>query len=279
MGSAKGTTKSGGRKNLMDKFYTKPEVAAALIEKTEPAKFDVVIEPSAGSGAFSSQIPNCIALDLEPEGEGINRQDWFLYERERTSSNERVLVIGNPPFGQQNNLAIAFINHAARLADKVAFVLPISFKKESVQNRLAPNLHLIYEEDLPPNSFTLDGDDYDVRCVYQIWEAKEEIRHQRSRSAINSNLLFTFVKKVDAPDFSIQRVGGNAGKANSEWQEKSEQSNYFVRLIRRPRSKKQADEILARLNSIVYPSRDHAVGPRSLSKHEINDAVEAEFGT
>lgn len=275
MGKAKGTTKSGGQKNALDKFYTKTAIAKKYIDLSNIKGFNVIIEPSAGSGAFSSQIKNCIAMDLEPEGKGIIQQDWFEYVHVK-GKKEKTLVIGNPPFGQQNSLAIGFINHAAKFADRVAFILPISFKKESIQNRIDPLLHLVFEEDLPPNSFTLEGVDYNVKCVFQIWDKKDTARKINKAENINSNSLFSYVKKNDNPDACIQRVGGNAGKAFKDWSSRSEQSNYFIK-FNNYKDLKNIDKVIAKLNAISYPSRDHAVGPRSLSKSEVNSQVNLTF--
>ena len=54
-----GTTKSLGRKNKYDKFYTKSEVANYLISQIDINKYNFILEPSAGSGAFSNLIENC----------------------------------------------------------------------------------------------------------------------------------------------------------------------------------------------------------------------------
>ncbi len=266
----KGTTKSGGQKNALDKFYTKDSVAKSCIEVSDISSYSVIIEPAAGAGAFSNQLPNCIALDLDPDSPGVIKQDWFTFERER-NDEDKVLVIGNPPFGQQNSLAVDFINHAAKFADRVAFIVPISFKKASVQNRLDKNLHLTYEEMLPENSFTLDSRDYDVKCLFQIWDYKEAKRAAAPRAS-NVNNLFSFVKKEDAPDASIQRVGGNSGKANLSFLDRSESSNYFIK-FNNTLTKIEKQDAIDKLNNITHPSRDYAIGPRSLSKGEINEQV------
>lgn len=55
----KGTTKSGGRKHDLDKFYTKPEIAVQCILKIKNlGSFNTIIEPSAGNGSFSKQLIN-----------------------------------------------------------------------------------------------------------------------------------------------------------------------------------------------------------------------------
>lgn len=276
LGNVKGTTKSGGQKHKLDKFYTCLEVANMCIAFADVNDFNVVIEPSAGSGSFSDQLKNCIALDLEPEGKGIIKRDFFEFVFER-SGEHKVLVIGNPPFGQQNKLAVDFINHAAGFADRVAFILPISFKKESIHRRINSQFSLVKELELPTNSFVLNGEPYGVKCVFQVWDKMAFTRDTTvNKKNLNENNLFTFVKKADEPDFCIQRVGGNAGKASMDWQNKSEQSNYFIQL-KKTINKNNITNIVDTLNNIVYPGRDHAVGPRSLSKKEVNAEINKHF--
>lgn len=276
MGNSKGTTKSGGQKDVLDKFYTKPEVASLYIAKADISDYTTIIEPSAGNGSFSSQIANCIALDLKPEGDGIREQDWLQYEHPEKLDEEKVLVIGNPPFGQQNSIAVKFINHAAIFADRVAFILPISFKKESVQNRINLNMHLTYEEDLPKNSFTFNGDNYDVKCVFQIWDRKEEKRTKKAKTNLNTNNMFDFVKKADSPDAVIHRVGGRAGTVSLAWEDKTEMNHYFIRL-KKDSDRENLISTVEKLNTISYPSRYHSVGPRSVSKAELNDEINKVF--
>ena len=44
--------------------------------------------------------------------------------------------------------------------------------KESIQNKLDLNFHLDRYIELPYNSFLLNGEDYGVNCVFQIWKKK-----------------------------------------------------------------------------------------------------------
>lgn len=126
----------------------------------------------------------------------------------------------------------------------------------------------------PENSFTLDGKDYDVKCVFQIWQKSNTPRKTPQKVNLNSNKLFSYVKKGESPDLVIQRVGGNAGKASSNYKNKSEASNYFVRLNKKTTS---IDKIVKKLNNINYKSKDYAVGPRSISKKELNEEINRIF--
>lgn len=109
----------------LDKFYTPKETAKKCIDIFYQTFFGVteIIEPSAGNGNFSLQIPNCIAYDLEPEHESIIEQDFLKLELPYKQGRA---FIGNPPFGNRNNLSRSFYKHACKMADMIAFILPIS---------------------------------------------------------------------------------------------------------------------------------------------------------
>lgn len=267
MTNNKGTTKSNGRKHELDKFYTKPEIALQCLNRLDLESYSLIIEPSAGSGAFSSQIDDCLAMDLDPESEGTVKQDWFLYEQER-DSDKKVLVVGNPPFGQQNNLAVKFVNHAARFADTIAFILPKSFMKQSLQDSLNHDFTLKDSWVLPKNSFTLHGESMDVPCVFQVWEYTPEKRRTVMKAKNIKGI--TFVKKEASPDAYIQRVGGNAGTAGTDVASRSEQSNYFVKIDTTVISVEKFIEIV---NSTIFSVRDLSVGPRSISKKELTNEL------
>ena len=178
-----------------------------------------------------------------------------------------ILVIGNPPFGQQNTLAINFFNEAARFANVIAFILPLSFKKRSVQNKLDINFHLIKEKNLNPNSFLLNNEKYSVPCVFQVWKRKDIKREVYKTKTTTS--LFDFVDKDNA-DFRIQRVGGNAGKASLDLNY-SAQSNYFIK----NNTQYSNEELINIINQTVFPEIEYTVGPKSLSKTELIITLEA----
>ena len=59
---------------------------------------------------------------------------------------------------------------SCNFCNSISFILPKSFKKDSLKKSFPLNFHLIYEGDLPDKSFLVDGVEYDVPCVFQIWE-------------------------------------------------------------------------------------------------------------
>lgn len=263
-----GTTKSKGQKEINDKFYTKPYISKICIDMLDLSEYDLIIEPSAGNGSFSKQIKNCIAYDLVPEDDSIIQQDFFELDITQFY-NKKVLTIGNPPFGVQNNLAIRFFNKAALYSDTIAFVLPKTFMKESIQNKLDLNFHLEKYIELPFNSFILNGDDYGVNCVFQIWNKKNTKRLIKNKIICDSYIKFSNENDFD---FIIRRVGGNAGKAYilNEGETVSSQSNYFIK----NNSKLSNDEFVKIINSIKMDAVNYSVGPRSLSKRELIEYIE-----
>lgn len=161
-------------KNELDQFYTKQEVALELCkilkEKLNLNKY-TFLEPSAGFGSFVNALrktfkePKIEAIDLDPKSFDIKQQDFFSY----TPKEQKIITIGNPPFGKRATLAIKFFNHASKFSDYIAFIVPLQFEKWSVQKNLNKDFKLIFSQILEPNSFIFNGKDCSIRCCFQIW--------------------------------------------------------------------------------------------------------------
>ena len=162
-----------------DKFYTHPEIAKRFVDtinKYAPLdRFDLVIEPSAGSGNILQYLPsNAIGMDIEPEGDNILQQDFFTYESpyHPLTNNIRIATVTNPPFGSgyMNPLAKGFFNHAAKFSELIAFIVPAKWSTSwKVQFQLDKSFGLYHSEVLPKNSFVFNGNEYNVPCCMQIW--------------------------------------------------------------------------------------------------------------
>ena len=85
-------------KDDLDRFYTKPSVVDDLLQHIDVKDYDVVVEPSAGSGSWSSKIEDCLAIDISPTNEDIIQGD-FLSDDFFKSSNVylKYFVKRNPP--------------------------------------------------------------------------------------------------------------------------------------------------------------------------------------
>jgi len=262
--------KIGLTRNTIDKYYTKPTIVEKCINLTiehlKIKKEDFIIEPSAGNGSFIDGIKqltsNHIFYDLEPEHPEIIKQDYLLFDYNTNIQTHynKVHVIGNPPFGRQSSLAIKFIKKSSEYADSISFILPKSFKKESMKKSFSMNYHLIFEYDIPDNSFLVDNKEHNVPCVFQIWEKKDFNREIIAKMIPNK---YTFVKKNENPDISFRRVGVNAGRISKDI-DKSDQSHYFIKF-----DEKISDDIYNQLSTINFDCKNNTVGPKSISKQEL----------
>lgn len=249
-------------KHKQDKFYTKENIVYEIEKHIDFNLYDLIIEPSAGDGAFLPIIKsyNYIALDIEPENELITKMDWFDFELD--NEYKSILVIGNPPFGNQSRLAFNFIKKSTEInAQTIAFILPKSFKKDFYKNRIPLNYNLKLEMDLEDNSFLLNNNDYIVPCIFQIWE-RAEIKRKKNKLKTKTR-YFDFVKKNQNPDLSFRRVGFYAGKISRDI-DKSEQSHYFIKT----NNNMCLDDIIININKIAW-SHNNTVGPRSIGKSDL----------
>jgi hypothetical protein len=259
------------RTNTKDQFYTNPTIAKESIQTIRtllPFTSDYLwVEPSAGNGSFLHNIPTTFArigLDLDPQAEDIRKQDYLQWE---PPTDKDIIVFGNPPFGRQSSLAKAFIHKSCQFAAVIAFILPKSFTKPSMFNAFAKNFHLIKTVELAKNAFLLNGVNYDVPCVFQIWQKKETARPVEPKIKEKG---FQYVKASDDYDFAFRRVGGLAGKCyENNGTAYSLQSHYFLKLDKKTKRK----SIMQKINEHVFPS--NTVGPRSLSKSEVNMVINA----
>jgi hypothetical protein len=267
---------TGLKRDPIDKFYTNPSVATECIADITQhlhidAEKDIIIEPSAGNGSFIAEIKkicnNTLFYDIAPESEAIVKQDYMqldLREIEMPDLHTKIHIIGNPPFGRQSTLAIQFIKKSATVADSISFILPKSFKKDSMIRHFPKNFHLIFQKDIATNSFLRNNVITDVPCVLQIWEKKDFSRIISEKLETNPD-IYQFVKFDESHDISFRRVGVNAGVIDDvNLSKKSPQSHYFIKFA--PTVNKK--DMIVMLRSITYVS-DNTVGPKSISKQEI----------
>jgi len=192
-------------KAILDKFYTKKEVALECIKQLDLSDYDFIIEPSAGNGSFFKQIEhlNKEAIDLLPEDPSIKQKNWFTYSIEEKYNN--VLVIGNPPFGIRNQLSKAFILHAASFPNvkTIAFILPDVFKKHTLQKIFPLDFRLKQILDLPDEAFLLKGKPYHVPCSFFIFERSDGKCLRFDQTKYIKTRHFSFSTKDDF-DFFIK---------------------------------------------------------------------------
>ena len=255
------------RINKKDQFYTSRIVAKkcvndilSLLPDTSYFKW---IEPSAGNGVFLDALPkscNKIGLDIDPKSNNIVKQDFLTW---KYPNEDNIIIFGNPPFGRQSSLAKKFIKKSCKFANVIAFILPKSFVKPSMNNSFDLYFHCIYSKQLDKKSFILNGNQYDVPCVFQIWEKKD---YKRKTIKKLTSLNYNFVKYDSDYHIVIRRVGFYAGKCFLKNNKKyNRNTHYFILLDKNILP--FLDIIKSKINEHIFPS--NTVGARSLSKNEI----------
>lgn len=165
-------------------YFTSPKLASqcfdALAAQFDLESFELLVEPSAGDGVFLDLMPEDrrIGIDLHPRHPEIVQQDFLLWRPD--FADGRVLVLGNPPFGQRAAIAVRFLEHAATFADVIALILPRSFNKDTFQRRVPAFFHLVYARDCD-DYFLLGNKEHEVKTVFQVWERRDVRRVQISR--------------------------------------------------------------------------------------------------
>lgn len=253
----------------LDQFYTKPEVAKHFFKKLSSiVNIDdsFLLEPSAGTGSFSDLFhENSLALDLEPKKDYIKQKDYLEFNyKEEIETKKSIIVVGNPPFGKNSSLAISFFNKSAEFADIIAFIIPKTFHKESVTNRLDLSFHLEYSEDVNNYGFLFENKDYDVPCVFQVWK-KSKTKRTKIVSKKTTE-LFEFTTK-DKADLAIRRVGGLSGKVFVDFEGYKAPSHYYIKA--KQLSKEDLIKKLKENYDEFQEAARNTAGNPSLSKSEL----------
>ena len=296
MASFKLPTVRGTHARALDQFFTNAPLAKHCVQALQSCMlqpiqqtFGLVLEPSCGNGAFVQALaseahlapPQLCWMDIDSKLKQ-HRQDFLAYQPPSVISLP-CLVVGNPPFGKNASKAVRFFNHAASFADVIAFVVPRSFRKASVQNRLNQRFHLVLDQVVlksPEPAFWLQSVPYWVPCTFQVWmRATFQRQHCSLPSKGHVPLLrariptlhetddFAFVKRDQNPDIAIRRVGVHAGRIFTNNLDTAGLGSHLFLRLRTPTA-----SILQKLHSLDLehaPCKYDTAGNPSLSKSEL----------
>lgn len=279
----------------LDKFYTSDAVVDAVVDVARAAlgACTAVVEPSAGGGAFLARLKAAAphasihAYDIAPEAPDIVALD-FLQAGARVAADtrgRRVCVVGNPPYGRNCALAVAFLNACARHdhVDTVVFVLPLSFGKASVQRRvtgltLATHLPLADLVVGKPH-FTLSGAPHAVPSCVQVWV--RAAGPQPAAALAAQPVGWRRLRRADVIaggyvgfDLEIVRVGGRAGCAFVAADAPKRQYNYFIVLDAPAAAAAVAAEAMRRRGEVAAAVAT-TTGAKSLSVAELTPFLNA----
>lgn len=258
-------------KDEKDRYYTDPIFAKKFVEMVDERyglkNFSLCIEPSAGNGSFSQFLPiaNRVCYDIEPKAEGIIKKDYF----EVSYEPDNILVIGNPPFGRVSSTAIKFFNHSAKFAEVIAFIIPQTFHRINIQNKLDFNFGMVYSYDIDECIFTPK---LNAKCSFQIWQKKEERREKIVLKSYHEDWIFLPLGSKDGnnqptspknPSFAIGAYGVRAGKIITSGFDKLRPKSWHWIKTDDP------DKLIERFSKLDYSIAEKTVRQSSLGKGEL----------
>jgi predicted RNA methylase len=219
-----------------EQFYTPKELAKTLTNKVAQVIGGLtnrtVIEPAGGTGSFVTAAKELgakkvLSFDIEPKADGVILADFLTNEIKGVTD---AVTISNPPFGRNNSLSIPFFNKAANHSQYIAFIVPRSWRKWSVINRLNRNFHLIHDEDLTIDYVDETGEmvwqKARLNTCFQIWEKKDT---HRGLIKVKDFGLVTKVSPQEA-DVALTVFGYGCGKVRTEFDRIPNSTVMFLKL-------------------------------------------------
>ncbi len=260
------------RAQQLDKFYTRREVAKQCLDSLEGrwpwSHWDLVVEPSAGSGSFFTQIPaqKKVGLDIAPDHPHIQTADFLEWQPLAAYPGaQKVLVVGNPPFGRVSSLAIRFFLRAAEFAEVIAFIVPRTFRRISVQEKLPRKFHLVLDTDIPLRPCAFEPA-MNVKCCWQIWERRAEERAPIVLETTHPH--WEFLEGAEGADFAIRAYGGKCGelrkKGDGDFSALAPRSWHWIR----PRGV-SAEELVTRFSALDYSCSKDTARQNSIGRGEL----------
>jgi predicted RNA methylase len=258
-----------------EQYYTPKPLALELVAQIEkvlgPLAGKTILEPAGGTGAFieavqAKGVTRVISFDIEPLHELVTQGNFLEQEIKETN----LITISNPPFGRNNSLSIPFFNHAAKVSDAICFIVPRSWRKWSVTNRLDLGFELALDLDIEIDYVDADGTPLSnknhLATCFQIWKKADAPR--TLVRVIDKGII----EKVspDQADVSLTIFGYGCGKVKTQFEPVANTTQMFLKL-NHPRA-------LAALESVDYSKFfKNTAYTEALSLPEINYLLNEEI--
>jgi len=162
-----------------EQYYTPAHLSLEIIQRVSKNIDDptsrVFLEPAGGTGSFieaakSFGFESIESMDIEPKHPMVRNQNFLKAHLQLSNA----VCVTNPPFGRNNSLSVPFFNKAAEYADIIAFIVPRSWRKWSVLNRLNFSFHLVDDWNLDIDYVDADGQPThgvgNLRTCVQVWK-------------------------------------------------------------------------------------------------------------
>jgi predicted RNA methylase len=258
-----------------EQYYTPKPLALELVAQIEKVLGSLagktVLEPAGGTGAFIDAVQaigvaNVISFDIEPLHELVTFGDFL--EQEIKESN--LITISNPPFGRNNSLSIPFFNHAAKVSDAICFIVPRSWRKWSVTNRLDLGFTLALDLDIDIDYVDAAGtplsEKNHLATCFQIWK---KVDAPRALVRVTDKGIIEKVSP-ELADVSLTIFGYGCGKVKTQFEPVANTTQMFLKL--------KHPQALAALESVDYSKFfKNTAYTEALSLQEINYLLNEEI--
>ena len=235
----------------LDKYYTKKEIVFFCLDKLNLKDYDLIIEPSAGNGAFYNEIKHNhkIGLDIEPENLYIMKQDFLKYKIDVCYKS--VLIIGNPPFGINNILSTQFLKHSFSFENTktIAFILPNVYNKHTKQKIIPKTWRIKNIYSLSKDSFIFENKTKHIPCSFFIFDKSKGNDLRFEPEKYQNTKDFTFGTNND---FDIFVFGASPTKISINPTENNR--GYFLK------SKIPVEQLVKNIKSIKWKGNSCANG-------------------
>ena len=261
--------KLGNRRTTgKEQYYTPTDLAEQLIAEVQALVSNLaertILEPAGGTGSFLKAAAKIgatkfLSFDIEPKHDNVTKANFL----EAKLTGKDAVTISNPPFGRNNALSIPFFNKAANHSEFICFIVPRSWRKWSVINRLDRRFHLIADHDIQIDYEDDAGEKLSVKnglsTCFQIWQRKTQLRPKYS---VADQGIVEKTLPGDA-DVSLTIFGFGCGKVLTDFERKPNTTKMFLKL--------HHPDALKALQSIDYSKfyKNTAYTP-ALSLQEIN---------
>ena len=258
-----------------EQYYTPKPLALELVSQIEKVLGSLagktILEPAGGTGAFIEAVQavgvsEVISFDIEPLHELVTVGDFLAQEIKESN----LITISNPPFGRNNSLSIPFFNHAAKVSDAICFIVPRSWRKWSVTNRLDLGFELALDLDIEIDYVDSDGTPLSnknhLATCFQIWK---KANVSRSLVRVTDKGIIEKVSPEQA-DVSLTIFGYGCGKVKTEFEPIANTTQMFLKL--------KHPQALAALESVDYSKFfKNTAYTEALSLPEINYLLNEEI--
>lgn len=259
-----GNTRVTGKEQFYTPRATADAVVGRVLDLVPHALDRPWLEPAGGSGVFieaamAAGVRDLVSLDIEPLHPLVSRGDFLTSELMLSGA----ITVSNPPFGRNNSLSVPYFNTSTRYSDVIAFIVPRSWRKWSVTNRLDPMFGLLADDDLAVDYVDASGNHVHgkrlLRTCLQVWGRGTK---PRPRVGVEDRGLIRR-SAPEAADVALTIFGFGCGTVQTEFRRRKVTTQLYLTL--------EDPRALEALRSVDYSrfSR-HVAYTEALSIHEVN---------